>query len=216
MADRRSRGHSSEVSWLNLHRAFALGMKISGNLSSTAGIWGFTILWNLMDGYLLMHGSRSNSAPVLFAYLFFGFGLLLLVLATYVTISRFRYGWPVLELQTFASVPGGVLTGTIRIPKPLVYREGIQLCLACMRGVVRGGLSNDPVEMLTVLWEDRCILDRFSPGDTVGQICVSGTRDDHRATRFTRYRARHRDVHAATTDVLRRHSRHYSQNRRPA
>ncbi len=154
-------------------RAFALGMKISGNLSSTAGIWAFTIVMNIAAGGFCYLMALERKPPSLWVFcVFIAMGLLPLALATYVTISRFRYGWPVLEFQTFASVPGGVLTGTIRIPKPLVYREGIHLSLACMRGVVRRGLGNDPVEMLSVLWEDRCILDRFSPDATVGQIPV--------------------------------------------
>jgi hypothetical protein len=140
-------------------------------------MWIFGFFWIVFTS-LAIWGVRQvpsrNLPPLWFFGIFYSFGLVMLLIAGYVTMSRVRYGRSVLELQTLGCTPGGVMTGAIRIPRPLIYRDSIHLRLACIRSAVQRTLAwNHGVQEEDVLWEDQCTMDRFSSGARVGQVLVS-------------------------------------------
>ncbi len=142
-------------------------------MGGPAGVWGFAIVWNCFVGFIYFCIHDLAKPPLgWFFCLFGGVGVFMLSTAVYMTITRLRYGRPVFEIQRLAAVPGGVVTGAIRLPRPFVYHSAIHLRLACVRGVVQKLAAGRAVQEESVLWEGRCVLDRYSPGITVEKIPV--------------------------------------------
>jgi len=78
-----------------------------------------------------------------------------------------QYGLSVLELKTVPAVPGGVLAGTIQISRPLIYKEAINVHLACINYD-----DNLPTMVITTVWQESYALDRYPPGTQVSEIPV--------------------------------------------
>ena len=77
----------------------------------------------------------------------------------------------VLELRAQAAA-GGVLTGTIRIPKPLIYGEGIHVHVACLRGSIQNDGDGGKTVVNSPIWEEFYTLDRYPLGAAISEIPV--------------------------------------------
>jgi len=155
--------------------ATAVGLQLHGNVKSVAKLWAFALAWNLFitGFYFLSHRDPAHSPPFWPFAPFFCLGGVVVLLAIYVTISRRRFGPSTFELQSAAAVPGGLITGMVRIPKPMIVRVGVHLRLACVRGDIVTFADNDTqVQENVVLWEEHRMLDRFAPGAEVSEIPV--------------------------------------------
>ena len=79
--------------------------------------------------FLYRRGNRGTFGSHFFwinaLYELIGFGIL--GHAAYLTAQRLKYGGSVLDLQTVPIVPGGILAGTVRLSRPLLYRHPIHL-----------------------------------------------------------------------------------------
>jgi len=130
----------------------------------------FAIVFLALPLFLFFSGQTHaghKPPPLWFPAIFGVVGLLILWLAIYTSISVARYGGSIFESPWLPAACGGVLTGTVRIPRPFAYREPIHLRLACFHVVHAGKSSHEDL-----LWEDFCTLDRFSPGAAVAQFPV--------------------------------------------
>jgi len=157
-----------------------MGTSTSRQIRDSSNVFGGIFVWILGIIFLVQplflflsreqHGSKKP--PPLWGALWgaaiFGIGgLLLLWLAIYTSIRLAKYGRSIFESPWLPATCGGILTGTVRIPRPFLYREPIHLRLACVKVF---GTRRDSHEDL--LWEDFCTLDRFSPGTAVSEIPV--------------------------------------------
>jgi hypothetical protein len=152
--------------------ASSIGVNVQGNMSGTAGLWAFAILWNAVSGLFFYIAALNPRGPLWVIAIFPGIGVFLLAFTVYITISRVRWGVPVFDLQNAYAAVGGIVTGAIRLPKPLVYRDAIQLRLACVRGTVHRTANNSTIEENFVVWEDFCALGRFPLGESISEIPV--------------------------------------------
>jgi hypothetical protein len=140
-----------------------------------SGFFGAIFLWIFgiifIAASLLIWGAARHSAKnppqVWIAALFCLVGLLVLWFAFYISRSITKYGRSIFDSPSLPALCGGVLTGTVRIPRPFIYGEPIHLRLTCTEQIGTGNQSHD-----IVLWEDQCTLDRFSPGAGISEFPV--------------------------------------------
>jgi hypothetical protein len=111
--------------------------------------------------------ARKNSGWLAIALLCGVCGLPFVLLA-FVGFRRLsKYGISVFESQWLPASRGGVLDGTIRLPKPFFFREPIHIQFSCVR-IIHGGRQ----DYERLIWEDHYTLDRFSHGAAVSEIPV--------------------------------------------
>ncbi|HEY0371807.1 MAG TPA: hypothetical protein VGD79_07380, partial [Thermoanaerobaculia bacterium] len=118
-------------------------------------LWGFTIVWLLFSLPMLWFIPREwppNARTILFAA-FPVVGLLLLLLAIYQTLRRFKYGASVVRLDRVPIPVGSTLRGEIDVRLREQPAAGFALRLVCLRHTVTGtGKSRSVHE--SVLWQD--------------------------------------------------------------
>jgi hypothetical protein len=94
-------------------------------------------------------------------------GVALFVAGSYSLMCLIKYGRSVFDAPSLPAFCGGGLAGTIRLSKPLVYREPIQLRLSCVQLVSGNRGSHEHV-----MSEDHCTLDNLAPDSVVAEIPV--------------------------------------------
>jgi hypothetical protein len=118
--------------------------------------------FNIVD-----HSHQKHSMTPVGVGVFGLVGAGLLVAAVDSLISDFRYGRSVFESSMIPALFGGSLRGTVRIPKPFVFNQPIQLRFACEQLVSAGKSSH-----YDTLWEKRSMLTDFTPGASVSEIQI--------------------------------------------
>ncbi|HEY1922898.1 MAG TPA: hypothetical protein VGG44_09025 [Tepidisphaeraceae bacterium] len=144
-------------------------------------LWILGIAFIVVPLFILSSGSHHTSAihhssgthhatkapPIWFGAVFSLVGLFILWQAVYASIAVAKYGRSIFESPWLPAACGGILTGTIRIARPLLFREPIHIRLTCVERTRSGKNSQEHL-----LWQDSCTLDRFSPGAAVADFPV--------------------------------------------
>jgi hypothetical protein len=153
------------------------GQQIRENKAASAlFVWVLVIVWIGFCCLLLSlpRNSKSNSSTLsadvaacfgLIALV--GIGLLLLLLAVQLSSMLAKYGESVFDSPMLRAVPGGVITGTIHLQRPLTYMEPVHLHLTCRKQIGSGRGTT-----FVVLWQGECTLNQFAAGSAVSDLPV--------------------------------------------
>jgi hypothetical protein len=131
-------------------------------------MWIFSLFWLGLISLMFFANLSSKHPGPIFIFIPFGLvGFLFLWLAIYISGTTLKYGRSVFRSANAPAICGGVVSGTVRIPKPFFFDQPIHLRLACTR-VIQNGKNSQTI----TLWEDRITLDRFSRGSQVSEFPV--------------------------------------------
>ena len=98
------------------------------------GLWGFTLLWNLMS---LPVWLRMAGPAILFAWIFPLAGLVMLFVAVRSSLREARNGRSVLVLQSMPGVLGGQIAGEIHAVGSLSNVREFQVRISCVRRLTK-------------------------------------------------------------------------------
>jgi hypothetical protein len=134
------------------------------------GIWN-AISWPIVPGLMEEIGQGNKGA--LFGFLFPVVGLGLVAAAVHATLRARRFGLSTFVLDTLPGVIGGELVGTVRISKPLPFREGLRARLVCINRVTSGSGKNSSTREHVLYEEKRDIQpEEVRPGPTGSEILL--------------------------------------------
>ena len=154
------------------NKAWASGTVKDGSLSNVILTWIFALVWNGLAFGITFAVAMKQKAGTPDKYIILAFpavGVLILLLAIYVTVRYLKFGRSRLELETLPGCIGGWLAGTIHTRAPLRDAEMIRLTLRCIRREERGSGKNRRRWDRTI-WEEEQVLAPSLPTGREGGI----------------------------------------------
>src|SRR5580704_2441770 len=95
-------------------------------------MWIFSLFWLGLISLMFFANLSSKHPGPIFIFIPFGLvGFLFLWLAIYISGTTLKYGRSVFRSANAPAICGGVVSGTVCIPKPFIFDQPIHLRLAC-------------------------------------------------------------------------------------
>jgi hypothetical protein len=133
--------------------------EISGS-GAVIAIWIFTIVWSAISMPLLLvfrqEYQRGNS-KVLFVGIFPAIGVILVLVALYMTFRRRRYGTTLCHFDGAPLVLGHTVRGDVELHGDITPENGYVVRLACVHAVTTSGRRNNSTRE-TVMWDDEQVV----------------------------------------------------------